>query len=58
MLILLILNHPSFLLYIFSFMGILIQLLFTSVIPIIDIPSLVIVFVSYLACVDLVDMIR
>ena len=43
-LIFLVLNHPYVLLYIFSFMGILIQLLFNSVSPIIDITSLIIFF--------------
>ena len=43
-LILLVLNHPSVLFYIFSFMEILIQLLFNSEIHMIDIDSLMIVF--------------
>ena len=37
-LVLLVLNHPSVLLYILSFVGILLQLLFTSASPTIDIP--------------------
>ena len=37
-------NHPSVLLYILSFMEILIQLLFTSASPTIDITSLVMIF--------------
>ena len=43
-LILLVFNHTSVLFYIFSFIGILLQLFFTSAIPIIAIPSLIIVF--------------
>ena len=56
-LILLILNHPSFLLYILSFMGILLQWLFTSVSHIIDIPSSIIIFfkVSSVCWIDWYD---
>ena len=43
-LILLVLNHLSILLYIFSFMGILLQLMLTYASPIIAIPSFIIVF--------------
>ena len=45
-LILLVLNHPYILLYIFSLMQLLLQLLFTSAIPIFDIPLLIIVFLK------------
>ena len=53
-LILLVLNHPHVLLYIFYFMGILLQLLFTSASPTIALPSLVILFfkVSNLCWMD------
>ena len=43
-LILLIFNHPFILLYMLSFMGILLQLPFTSVSPMIAIPSFIMVF--------------
>ena len=51
------LNHLSVLLYIFSFMGILLQLMFTSAIPLIDFPSFIIVFfkVSSLCWLDKSD---
>ena len=51
-LILLVLNHLSILLYIFSFMGISIQSLFTLVSPTIAIPLLIIIVlkVSNLCC--------
>ena len=45
-LIFLVFNHLSFLLYIFSFMRILLQLLFIASIPIIATPSLIIVFLK------------
>ena len=56
-LILLVFNHTSVLFYIFSFIGILLQLFFTSAIPIIAIPSLIIVFlkVSIFWWLDLSD---
>ena len=42
-LILLVLNHPYIILYVFSFMGILLQLLYISASPIISIPLLIMI---------------
>ena len=44
LLILLVLNHPYVLLYIFYLMGILLQSIFTPASPMIDIPSLILIF--------------
>ena len=56
-LILLVLNHPLFLLYIFYFMGILLQLMFTSASPTTAIPSLIMIFfkIYNLCCIGWSD---
>ena len=51
------LNYPPIILYIFSLMGILLQLMFTSEIPTVTIPSLIMIFlkVSHLCWLVLSD---